>query len=257
MAAEVAALRSHRGASAPTALALLLGLAPLAARAQGAPLDVLDPSPRSVLVQVENSSNLATVGQSFGPAFPATWSVSGNTGTLTISAATHEQMRSGGLDPVPGTFTPILIEIDLTSLEASSPIASGALASGGISFSFVQQALGSTTTGGFAGPSVPPLFCSSQAQIDQICQSVPSFCGQTCTLVPGSAYDPVSGRVNLVGRETQSGCDGSLCQGPFDFFTPRGDLRLTEAAEIPALPGLTAVALFGLLAASARALRAE
>jgi hypothetical protein len=245
------------GSSGGLALALGLGFAG-AADAQGsAPLDVSDPTPRSVLVQVENSSNLATVGQSFGPAFPATWSASGNTGTLTISAATHEQMRSGGLDPVPGTFTPIVITIDLVTLGATSQAASGQLTSGGLVFNFYQQALGTATTGGFAGPSVPPLFCTSQAQIDQICQIVPSFCGQTCTLVPGHAYDPATGRVNLIGPETQSGCDGTVCQGPFDMFTPRGDLRVTEAADVPALPGFAAIALFALLAASARALRAR
>jgi len=120
---------------------------------------------------------------------------------------------------------------------------------------FTQQALGTTTTGGYAGPTVPPLFCTSQAQIDMFCMFVPSFCGQTCTIVPGNAYDPGSGKVNLVGRETQNGCDGSFCQGPFDMFTQRGDLRLTEAAEVPALPGLAPIALLGLLAAGGRALR--
>jgi hypothetical protein len=245
------------GTSSGWTLALSLGFAGAANAQGGAPLDVTDPTPRSVLVQVERSSNLATVGQSFGPAFPATWSASGGTGTLTISAATHEQMRAGGLDAVPGTFTPIVISIDLASLAATTQQASGAQASGGISFSFIQRSLGTTTTGGFAGPSVPPLFCTSQAQIDQTCSFVPSFCGQTCTLVPGSAYSPATGRVNLIGSETQSGCDGSFCQGPFDMFTPRGDLRITEAAQIPALPGVAVIALFALLAASARALRAR
>jgi hypothetical protein len=242
------------GTSGGWTFALGLGFAGAANAQGGEPLDVTDPTPRSVFVQVESSSNLATVGQSFGPAFPATWSASGNTGTLTISAATHEQMRPELLLPVPGTFTPIVFQIDLTTLQATSQPAGGQMTDGSLSFTFSQGPLGTTTTGGFAGPSVPPLFCTSQAQIDQICTFVPSFCGQTCTLVPGHAYDPASGRVNLIGRETQSGCDGSICQGPFDMFTPRGDLRVTEAAEIPALPGVAAIALFALLAASARRL---
>ena len=243
----------HAGLVGATALALLLSSP---AHAQGgAPLDVSDPTPRTVFVQIESSSNRATVGQTFGPAFPATYSASGNTGTLTISIATHEQMRTDGFTPVPGTFTPLVFEIDRTTLQATSQVASGALGSGQAGFSFTQQVLGTTTTAGFMGPSVPPLFCTSQAQVDQICMFVPSFCGQTCTIVPGSAYDPGTGEVNLVGRETQTGCDGGMCQGPFDFFTERGDLRLTEGAEVPVLPGLAPLALFALLVAGGRALR--
>jgi hypothetical protein len=246
------------GTSGGWTFALGLGFAGVANAQGGAPLDVTDPTPRSVFVQVENSSNLATVGQSFGPAFPATWSASGNTGTLTISAATHAQMRAeNGWEPLPGYFTPIVLQLDRTTLQASSQVASGVLASGPLVLGFTQQALGSTTPGGFAGPSVPPFFCTSQADIDLFCMFMPTFCGKTCTLVPGSAYDPASGRVNLIGIESQSGCDGSFCQGPFDYFTQRGDLRLTEAAEIPALPGFAALALAAVLAASARALRAR
>jgi hypothetical protein len=243
----------HAGLCGSAALSLLL-LASAAHAQGGAPLDVFDPTPRNVFVQIEGSSSLGTVGQTFGPAVPATWSASGNTGTLTISAATHEQMRGGG-QGVPGSFTPIVFQIDLTTLQATSQPASGALVSGQTSFSFTQQALGTTTTAGYMGPSVPPLFCTSQADVDQACMFIPMFCGQTCTLVPGNVYDPGTGKVNLVGRETQYGCDGSFCQGPFDMFTARGDLRLTEAAEVPALPGLAPFALLGLLAAGGRALR--
>jgi hypothetical protein len=41
------------------------------------------------------------------------------------------------------------------------------------------------------------------------------------------------------------GCDGPFCFGPFLFFSERGDLRLSEVAEVPGLP---APALFGLAA---------
>jgi hypothetical protein len=243
----------HAGLGGAAALALLLSSP---AHAQGgAPLDISDPTPRNVFVQVESSSSLGTVGQTFGPAFPATWSASGNTGTLTISVETHEQMRAGDWQPIPDTFDPIVFQIDLTTLEATSQPASGAIQSGQLGLGFTQQVLSTTGTAGYAGPSVPPLFCTSQAEIDMFCMFVPSFCGQTCTIVPGNEYDPDTGEINLVGRETQSGCDGGVCQGPFDFFTQRGDLRLTEAAEVPALPGPGAILLIGLLAASAFALR--
>jgi hypothetical protein len=231
-----------------------------AAHAQGgAPLDVSDPTPRSVFVQVETSSNLGTVGQTFGPAYPATWSTAGSTGTLTISAATHAQMRTAGtgFTPVANSFTPIVIAMDLTSLEATSQPASGAMVAGQLGFSFTQQVLGTTATAGYAsgGNAPAPLFCTSQAQLDQLCQIVPQLCGMTCNLVPGHEYEPATGEINLVGRETQSGCDGGMCQGPFDLFTGRGDLRLSEAAEVPVLPGAAVFVLCGLLAASGRALR--
>lgn len=181
------------------------------------PLDILDGTARDVHVQVEGSGDLSIVGQSFGPEFPATYSASGNIGTLVISAETHELMLAGSFPPIPGTFTPIIIEFDLTTFEATSQPASGAMGSGQIGESFTQHALDSLATGGFIGPDLPPLFCTSQAYVDYACTIAPAFCGQTCTLVPGEPYDPATGLVNLVGIETQYGCDGaSLCFGPFD-----------------------------------------
>lgn len=247
----------HAGLVGATALALLVSSS---AHAQGgAPLDISDATPRNVFVQVETSSNLGTVGQTFGPAYPATWSASGNTGTVTISAATHEQMRTAGTSfvPVPASFTPIVVAMDLTTREATSQVASGAMVSGQLGFAFTQQVLGTTATAGYAsgGNAPAPLFCTSQAQVDQWCQIVPQLCGMTCNLVPGNEYDLATGEINLVGRETQQGCDGGMCQGPFDMFTPRGDLRLTETAAVPALPGLAPLVLLGLLVASGGALR--
>jgi hypothetical protein len=255
LVSEVTAMRTA-GLCRSAALPFLLLVSEAHAQG-GAPLDVSDPTPRNVFVQVEQSASLGTVGQTFGPAFPATYSASGNTGTLTVSAATHEQMRTQGTSflPVPDTFTPIAVQIDLTNLEATSPMAGGVMSDGALVLSFSQNMLGTTTTAGYMGPSAPPLFCTSQAEVDMACMFFPIFCGQSCILVPGDAYDPGTGKVNLVGRETQTGCDGSFCDGPFDFFTQRGDLRLTEAAEVPALPGLAPFALLGLLAAGARVLR--
>lgn len=240
------------------ALVLLL-LAPMApASAQTLPVDVLDPRPREVLVQLEESSDLAVVGQVFGPPFPAAYAVNGNTGTVTISVETHETMRSGllGMLPVPGSFTPIVIEIDLTTLEATSPPASGALENPPLSFDFTQNTLDTTATLGFVGPNTAPVACTSQQQIDDVCALFGIFCGKVCTLVPGSGYDPVRGELNLVGSETQVGCDGAPCDPPIDVFTGRGDLRLSEVTPVPSLSpvgGLTL--LLALLAASALGLR--
>ncbi len=65
------------------------------------PLDVLDATPRDVLVQVEGSADQSIVGQAFGVEHPATYSASGNIGTLMISAETHEQMLAGGFPSPP------------------------------------------------------------------------------------------------------------------------------------------------------------
>jgi hypothetical protein len=235
-------------ASLRTLASAVLALA--AATAHAEPLDLNDPTPRDVLFQVETSGNLATVGQSFGPALPATYSASGGIGTLVIPISSHEALRAF-LPPVPGSFTPIVIQIDLATHAATSQPAGGQMADGPITFAFTQNALGTGTTGGFVGPTLAPLFCISQQQVDNLCPIFPPICGQTCTLVPGSVYDPQSGELNLIGSETQSGCDGAVCQGPFDLFTQRGDLRLSEATEIPLLPAPAGALLFLCLLATA------
>lgn len=227
----------------------LVALAPAHAFAQ-TPLDVNDPTPRDVLVQLETSANLGVVGVTYGPALPATYSASGGVGTLVIPVASHEAMRSG-LPPIPGSFTPVVIHIDLTTLAASSEAASGAQGQGQFGLSFTLNPLNTTGPAGFIGPTLPPLFCTSQQQVDDLCPVFPPICGETCTLVPGSLYDPGTGKVNLVGSETQQGCDGAVCQGPFTYFTRFGDLRLLEADVVPALPWPTAMLLALLLLAAA------
>jgi hypothetical protein len=205
-----------------------------------------------VFVEVENSSELSTVGVSFGPLHSASYSASGNVGTLVIPAESHEDMREGFLTPIPGTFTPIVIDIDLTTLAAISQAASGALQSGPISMAFTQNPLGTGDTAGYiSGGDIPsPIFCTSQQEVDDACLVVPAFCGATCVLVAGGPYDAATGKINLVGSEEQQGCDGGMCFGPFLLFTGQGDLRLTEALaeEVPTL-GPGALLVLGLLLA--------
>ena len=229
-----------------------LALAPAAALAE--PLDVLDPTPRSVLVEREISTDPATVGQSYGPPVPATYSASGGTGTLVIPIESHQTLRGGpAIPPVPGSYTPIVISIDLATGAATSQPAAGAHAGGGQTFSFAVNALSTSAPGGFVGPQFPPLFCASQAEVDAQCPTFPPICGKTCFLVPGAAYDPLTGEINLVGSETQQGCDGTFCQGPFTMFSTQGDLRFSEGPDVPALPApAAALLLVCLLAATPR-----
>ncbi len=204
------------------------------------PLRILDTTSRAAFVEIESSSNIDTVGQSFGgPVYPATYSATGSTGTLVISATTHEAMYAGNFPaPVPGSFTPIVIEIDLATRHGTSQVAGGAFASGPATGSFTQGVLRSDSVVGVIVSGVPPFTCASQAQVDTLCSFAPQFCGKTCSLVSGVAYEPTSGRLNLVGSRTETGCDGGICQGPFSFFTPRGDLRLSEPNPAPAVPSL-------------------
>lgn len=220
------------------------------------PLDVFDPTSRSVEFAVEISPEPNVVGQTFGPARSASWSSDGSTGTLIIAAATHEELRTGGgWTAVPGSFEPIVIEIDLATLEATSLPASGAIQSGNLSSSFTQNALDSTAVVGYIGPDVEPFICTSQAEVDALCAVAPEFCGQACIPVAGSAYDPDSGLVNLVGSETRTDCDGGQCFGPYDFVATLGDLRLDEASAppaVPVLPPAAGIGLVGLLILTAR-----
>ena len=138
------------------------------------PLDVQDPTPRPVLVEWENSTDLSVVGVSYAPPVGATYSASGNVGTLVIPIASHETMRAVGLVPLPGTFSSVTIEIDLTTLEVTSQTANGTLLLGGnpnYGYSFTQNPLTSNGTAGYvAGEGILfPTFCSSQAEVDALC----------------------------------------------------------------------------------------
>ena len=243
----------HAGRTLRRLAQLSSALAPFAAVSE--PLDLNDPTPRGVLVEPEISSNLATVGQSFGAPLPATYSASGGTGTLVIPVASYETLRSGSLTPVPGSFTALVISIDLATGSATSQPASGAVISGpGQAAVFTQQALGTDTLAGFMdGSTGVPIFCTSQADVEAACQinPIPEICNATCVVVPGAPFDPVSGKLNLVGAEQRQLCGGTGCFGAHTAFSHFGDLRLSESAAVPVLPPLLAAALASLLAASA------
>jgi hypothetical protein len=219
---------------ASIALGILAGS--VSAAAQEIPLQVLDPTPRGVLVRFEESIDPGAVGQVFGAAWPAEWSVTSGIGRIELSAETHGLARAAGeglgFAPVPGSFAPIAIEIDLATLEATSEPTGGALAGGQLSLGFATHALDSAATAGFIGPNAGALLCTSQQQIDDACSSIPFLCGKTCTLVPGSPFDPVTGKLHLVGSESQQACDGAVCQGPFEVFATTGDLLLVEAVAV-------------------------
>jgi hypothetical protein len=221
-------------------LVCALGFLPPPSAEAAEPLDLGDPTTREVQVHFERSfSDPGAVGLAFDAGWPATWSVQGNVGRVEMSIAVHENSRESlqglALMAIPTTFSSFVVEIDLTTFEATSLAATGALSNGTQAFGFNTRVLDTTAVGGFIGPDTPPLFCTSQQQVDDLCLLEPLFCGQTCTLVPGSAYDPLAGTLNLIGSEEQQGCDGAVCFGPFEVFATTGDLMLTElATPVPA-----------------------
>lgn len=122
----------------------------LASDALSQPLDVSDPTPRPIHVAFEDSVDPGVVGASFGPELAAFYSEQAGIGTISIPVSSHEAARSGGSTAVPGSFTPVVIEVDLGSLEATSQPASGAVELfPGTGFSFTQHALGTTTVAGY------------------------------------------------------------------------------------------------------------
>jgi hypothetical protein len=220
-------------------IAAFAAIAACEAHAQKIPLEVGDPTPRAILVRFEQSIDPATVATSFGPAWSASWSVSAGVGRVELSAETHGLARAAGeglgLAPVPGSFSPIVIEIDLATLEATSEPTSGSLAGGQFFLGFATNELDTQATAGFIGPNAGALLCTSQQQIDDACPSIPFLCGKTCTLVSGAPYDPNAGTLHLVGSESKQSCDGAVCQGPLAVFAATGDLLLLDVAtSVPA-----------------------
>ncbi len=223
------------------------------------PLDVQDPTLRPVLVEWENSTDLSAVGVSYAPPVGASYSASGNVGTLVIPIVSHETMRTGSLGyplPLPDTFSSVTIEIDLTTLEVTSQTANGTitLVDETYGVAFTQNPLTSNGTAGYiAGEGIPlPIFCTSQADVDALCALNPVFCSGTCQLVAGAAYEASSGEVNMVGTEDQLHCVGG-CIGPFVVFSQDGDLRVSAmTAAVPSVGPIALLMLGGAIIGSAR-----
>ncbi len=241
--------------------AALLALAALGLAASGnaEPLDLGDPTARTVVVEFETSADLSTVAAQFGESVPATYSAVGTLGTLTIAGDDFEAIAAGGS----GEFvsSDIVIEIDTGTGFGAVTEANGTLTlqQGGYAWSWTLDT--ARTAGWIDGAGFGPLHCVSQAQVDDLCASIPAFCGATCEIVPGAVYDPGTGTINMVGFEHQDGCGETGCV-VIDFFTGRGDLRLSELAppaQLPALPhpgwlvgGLVVLGCWGLRRLSPR-----
>ena len=219
---------------------LVCCLTPASTRAE--PLDVADPTPRAIAVEFEVSSAPQTIGQVYSTSFAATYSASGNTGTVVISAAEYESILLAlGFDYfdlavvatlILGSTTDFTLDFDLTTLEGTAqpfsyqisitdPIPQNGT---------VTRDLSTTVAAGFgANPAIPgfPFFCT------------PPLPG--CLAVPGAPYDPLTGKINAVGSGTLISPDINLAS-----FSRAGDLRFSET-QAPVLPALSSPGLGGLV----------
>ena len=214
--------------------ALVCGLCPAVARAQ--PLDLADSTPRTIQVEFEVSNDPAIVGQTYSTSFDATYSATGNTGTVVISGAEYESaIQAFGLDyfdtiltgtVVSASASDFVLEIDLTTLEAAAlPFSYQiSITSPVQQIGTVTRNLSTTALAGFAFvPEIPgfPVFCD------------------VCLIVPGAPYDPTTGKINAVGSDQLVAPDINLLG-----FSRAGDLRLTESSAQP-IPALSTYGLLG------------
>lgn len=203
-------LRLARGAG----ILLLLGSATAASAAT--PLDLTDPTTRTIRIEVDQElHDYAAVGGAYSLPIPATFTSDGTTATITVdgsaTAAFIDDFFNGAVSTVPGSFSDYVITIDVATGVVTSANATGILDTvlGQVP---VDQTASSTALAGFEiFPFMGfdfPLFCTS---------------GASCTIVPGAPYDPLTGRANAVGI---------IVTPVFNTFTPFGDVRLTEDDEL-------------------------
>lgn len=176
------------------------------------PLDVFDPTPRTILVRMEQTPDPAILGITYSDAVEAAYSVSGNIGTIEIAPEAYFQMRLDEyMQYAPGawgTGSSLIIEIDLMTLEATSQAAN---------FSYFW----------FVGAGIMNEAYFAQ---DVLATDV------SAPVYPGHLYDPGTGRINLVGIETSQFCSRSACSPVLELPSRGGDLLLAET--IVSLHGL-------------------
>jgi hypothetical protein len=212
------------------ALVVLGAFAPAIVTAH--PFDPTNPTLRPIRVEFEVSAPPGVVGQTWSVPFAATYSASGNTGTVVIAPSVYESaIETHALDYldalvswslVPGSASPFRLDIDLTTFEATAQPLTYQISIGTPvqEVGTVTRNLSTTATAGFTFLSQNPGF--------------PFFC-VACDLVLGRTYDPTTGTLNAVGSDD--------LEAPPAFedvlgFSRAGDLRLSEldAVSVPMLP---------------------
>ncbi len=217
---------------------LVCWLCPAVAGAQ--PLDLADPTSRAIQVEFEISADPATVGQTYSTSFDATYSATGNIGTVVISGAEYESaIQAFDLDyfdfiltgtVVSASASDFVLEIDLTTLEGTAlPF------SYQISITSPVQQIGTVTR------NLSTIALAGFAFVPEI-PGFPVFC-DFCLIVDGAPYDPTTGKINAVGSDQIVSADIDLLG-----FSRAGDLRFSEGPA-NAVPTLSTYGLLGLAVA--------
>jgi hypothetical protein len=184
----------------------------VASPAIAGPLNLADPTPRQIRVEVDQElHDYAAIGGAYSLPISASFTSDGTTATITVdgsaAAAFVTDFFNGAVGTVPGSFSDYVVTIDVASGAVTSAHVSGILDTVLGNVPFEQTASSSAVAGFTIFPFMGfdfPLFCDS---------------GDACTIVPGAPYDPVTGRANAVGI---------IVTSVFNTFTPFGDIRLTE-----------------------------
>jgi hypothetical protein len=179
------------------------------------PLDLTDPGARRVSVEIEASVDPAVVGRAFLPPLPATFSAQGGTGLIVVAAQPLGAQLNAVVPSIGESSTSdFSIEIDLASGELTAVSWSAAFWISGMPMPG-SSLLSSATIGGFV----------DTAYLKE------AFCTETpCIFVPGSPYDPVTGRANAIGPLDIPILD-TVIPGLNDMFDTAGDLRLSELPD--------------------------
>ena len=92
------------------------------------------------------------------------------------------------------------VVIDAATYKAvNTPSSTGTVLLSHAGYAFTRT-LDTQRVAGFAnGGPAGPLHCSSQEEIDDLCQIVPDYCGVLCVIVPGAPHDVATGKINVVG----------------------------------------------------------
>lgn len=215
------------------AASLVLGLA---AELRAEPVDLSNPTPRTVRVEFEVSPHPEELGLVWSAPFDASFSVSGDRAVIVVDSADYEDFLAtyggvGGFVPIPGSWFPFVLMIDRADLDADGyglgqvvfPPGGGG---GG------AQVGRSIQTYGFTGLAGWFEFSPGSGQY-LACPGPLPFA--TCHPVTSSAYDSATGLLNAPGRDTFTHSD--IPPGFFPLFGTHGELRLSEAVTaVPALP---------------------
>jgi PEP-CTERM motif len=236
----------------PVIAALVVGLLNLTdAVGASIPFDVTNATVRPVQLWTDIDEDPGVVHGTMVPVALGAWGVSGQTGTVTVPVATMEALVVGdGSTSVPGSVTPLTIEINLATLVVQRITFSGRLTGtvlGDVDFEYVLQSnpgpwtlpSGVVVPGALGGFS-PVFNVGPVPQIDGFTSELFPAPGVPYTIVPTENYDPSTGLFNAVGPNRAV---TSVAGTVFFFDQAFGDLRLTEVER--AVPEPASLFLLG------------